>query len=300
MKKARQMKKLLIFLLSLILLPSCDVIEAPYLDEAYINSLPADEKCLLEASRTEPFPEAYTFEKKVLLEKMTGHQCGNCPTATKEALRLNQQYGDRLVFVAIHAGPLANFNPDASKYSSNYKTETGDEWYLNLNNRNAVPFGMVDRSLSGTNAGQWEAFVQQRLAESPRLGLRIFNCYEPDSAALGVVVDALFLEEMGPQTRLSVLLVEDDLTDWQKDYSVPRGASPDLADYVHHHVLRASLNGSWGQPFASESIPGNSRHTQSYALKIDPSWKVENCKIVALVHDFESKEVFQVEIEDVL
>ncbi|MEO0896584.1 MAG: Omp28 family outer membrane lipoprotein [Bacteroidota bacterium] len=289
------MKKVLFLLPLMFIVLSCEVIEAPYFEPEYLSSLPADEKCLLAASEDEPFPDGYVYKKKVLLEEMTGHQCGNCPNATKEAVKLKEEHGDDLVFISIHAGPLANVKTTGTKYTSDYNTEEGTEWYTTLNDRNAVPFGMVDRSSSGTNAKEWTNFVTSSLAEPAIAGIRITICYEPDSTELGVVIDVKFAEGASSSERLSVVMVEDQIVDWQKDYSSTTG-SPDIPDYTHHDILRATLNGTWGEPLSASDIQPNATFTKSYGFELNPEWDPANCKIIAFLHDFDSKTVHQVAV----
>ncbi|MCI4671385.1 MAG: Omp28 family outer membrane lipoprotein [Bacteroidia bacterium] len=293
------MKKLLIIVLPFIFVSACEVIEAPYFEQEYLKSLPADERCLLEADELRAQLSTTDFKKNVLVEEMTGHQCGNCPTATKEVLSLQSQYGEQLIFISVHAGPLANNRPGQPKYSTDFTTDAGDEWYSNLNDRNAVPFGMVDRTLVGTNANEWAGFVQERLASPLKSNLEIFTCYETDSSSLGVVVDVLALENLGANTRLSVVMVEDEIVDWQKDYSVPSGVSPDIPEYSHHNALRANLNGTWGEPLSQDGMGANQTLTKSYSFEMDPSWNVNNCKIIAFVYNFDSKEVYQSELKSI-
>lgn len=278
-----------------LLMSSCDIVEAPYLDAEYIAQLPADEKCLLDAAKIDPFPPGQTIQKKVLLEEMTGHKCGNCPAASEMAYDLSHNaYKDQVILVVIHAGSLASFNPDATKYYTDFTTEPGDELYPGLNPSGVVPFGLIDRAVSNSNHGSWPTTVEARLQEAPTAGIRIFNCFDPDSLELGTVVDVKALQPMSANQRLSVWLIESEVVDWQKDYRAP-GGKVDLEDYTHHSVFRAALNGAWGEPLADSEIAVDDRFNQSYSIKLDPSYDPAQLKIVAFVYDFETQEVGQVE-----
>ena len=46
-------------------------------------------------------------QRVVLLEDFTGQRCTNCPKATEVIAQLQETYGDALVAVGIHGGPLA-------------------------------------------------------------------------------------------------------------------------------------------------------------------------------------------------
>lgn len=268
----------------------CDIVQAPYVD---LNSLPADERCVTAAEIIPAFPAGATFEKRVLVEKMTGHKCGNCPRATKELDSYVETYGDRLVVVKIHAGPLASFTPTASKYFSDYTTEVGDEIFQDLNTTDAVPFGLIDRVFQGTNALAWADQIASRLDEPATAGLRIFNCFEADSLSINTVIDVKYLVNASNRERLVVQLIEDNVEDWQKDYTAPNG-TPDIEAYLHQDVLRASINGTWGQPVSTEEITADQVFRQTYSFDLDPAFDPAQCKIVAYLFDFATKTVRQV------
>jgi hypothetical protein len=272
---------------------SCDLIEAPYYDPEYIAQLPADEQCLLAAGQEDPFgPGSAPIVKKVLLEEMTGHKCGNCPRANDKAYALSQQHAGHLVVVSIHSGPLATFSPTASKYFSNYTTPEGDQVYQTLNSLNAVPFGLIDRQASGSDFQAWPGYVEQRLQEAAEAGIRIFSCYDSASRDLGVVVDLLYLQPGSASDRLSVWLVEDEIVDWQKDYTL---SNPDIPDYVHHRVLRASLNGAWGSPLSGQDIAAGQRFRQSFRYDLPAYINPAKLHVVAFLHNADSRAVRQVE-----
>lgn len=278
-----------------LLYTGCDIIEAPYLDPEYLAQLPADEKCELDAAKIPPFPAGQTIRKKVLLEEMTGHKCGNCPAASETAYDLSHTaFADRVILVVIHAGSLSDFSPNSSKFYTDFTTPVGTEVYLDLNPTGVVPFGMIDRSVKNSSHGTWPTEVQKRLEDTPSAGLRIFNCLDEDSLTLGTVIDVKYLQPMSEKQRLSVWLIESEVVDWQRDYRAP-GGKVDIDDYTHHSVLRASLNGAWGEALSESPIETDQRFTKSYSISIDPDYDLDKLKIVAFVHDFETREIGQVE-----
>ena len=62
-------------------------------------------------------------QRVVLLEDFTGQRCSNCPTATAVIEQLHEAYGEALVAVGIHCGPLA-FAGNAKVVG--LKTDIGD------------------------------------------------------------------------------------------------------------------------------------------------------------------------------
>lgn len=295
----RLQQYLLIFPL-LFVVWSCDVIESPYLEEDFVEQGNNDDPCIVASQADDAFPEGQTIEKMVLLEEMTGHLCGNCPRATEVAYSLySQQFAGRVVFIGIHAGPLAGFTPGASKYSADYTTPEGSELYQEFNSVGAVPFGMIDRAETGYDARRWSDFVTERLAEAPTAGIRIFNCYNEDNTGFSTVVDVKMLAANATAPRLSVVLVEDDIVSWQKDYDSPNG-SPDIPDYSHHYVLRGAINGTFGQPVSEEAVAVDDVFTLKYDHELTDDLNPSNCYVVAFVYDEATNAVGQVAIQSLV
>ena len=275
-----------------ILLHACDIIEAPYLDNPKSN-LAADEQCLEDAQQTDPFaPGSPAIVKKVFFEEMTGHQCGNCPEATEKLHELKTgKYAGRLVAMAIHAGPLANVK-SSGKYATEFRTAAGNELYSGLNVFDAVPFGLIDRIEKGLGASTWETKVEQRMNEAPGAGIRVFNCFDPDSNKLTTVIDVKYLVDATENERITVYLIEDNIKDWQKDY---RLSDSDIPDYTHHDVFRAALTNVWGEPLSTTAVTNGERFTKSYSFKLRDDYVAANCRIIAFVYNADTDEVRQVE-----
>ncbi|MEL6674116.1 MAG: Omp28-related outer membrane protein [Bacteroidota bacterium] len=274
---------------------SCDIIEPPFVET--INQIPADEQCLEDAKATDPFgPSSPAITRKVLFEEMTGHKCGNCPAASETAVSLTEgKYAGQMILVGVHAGPLSL--PDGSgKYETDYRTSAGNELYSELNAFDAVPFGAIDRASFGLGASTWDTKISQRLQVPPKVGLRIFNCYDADSAAVTTVIDVKFLEAGTNQEYLAVYLVEDEVIDYQKDY---RLADSDIPDYHHHNVLREAINGTWGVPLTTETVNKDDRFTVSYSFKLSDDYDPAHCRVVAFVHQFDTYEIHNAEIAEI-
>ena len=280
-------------MIALLVLGSCDVIEAPYLEKDANEYAASSEECLVLANEQgDPFGSTPII-KKVLLEEMTGHLCGNCPQATEIAQDIaNNVFPGRVVTVGIHAGPLARYKEGASKYSTNFTTEAGDDIYQQLNTSSAVPFGMIDRKIKNTAFGTWKSAVESQLQEAPQMGIHIYNCYNPDSLLLSTVIDLKYLVNVSDEDRLVVYLIEDNIVDWQKDYFI---SNPDIENYTHHNILRAAINGTWGKLVSDSSIKNGDTFQVAYSYRLSPDFDASNCKVVAFVYDKDTDFVRQVE-----
>lgn len=282
--------RVLPFLALLLAFASCDIIEAPYLDNP-VAQLPADEQCVLLSEQAEPFTG--TIVKKVMVEEMTGHQCGNCPEVGEliHSLKAND-FAGRMIVMSIHAGALSNPKSTGEKFNTDFRTAEGTELYNALNPFDVVPLGLVDRKDRVVGAGPYRTRIQQALDRAPEAGIRVFNCFQPDSARLTTVIDLKYLVGATANDHLAVYLIEDKIVDWQKDY---RLADSDIPQYTHHDVLRGAINGVWGEPVSDQAIAADERFTKAYSFTLRPGWKPENCKVVAFIYDRTTNVVRQVE-----
>ena len=279
----------LLFLIVSFLFVSCDIIEAPYLENP-LPSLPADEQCIELANASPPFTEPIV--RKVLVEEMTGHKCGNCPEVGEliHTLKINDFAGE-MVVMSIHAGALST--PSSSgKYTTDFRTSEGNDLYGELNPFDVVPLGLINREDLITGPGAYVSKIEQALNQPAEAGIRIVNCFDADSATLTTVIDLKYLMDGGEDERLAVYLVEDQVIDWQKDY---RLNDPDIQQYTHHDVMRDAVNGVWGEPVSSEPVTAESVYQKAYTYQLNPGWNPVNCKIVAVVFDHETKIIRQVE-----
>ncbi|PLX21548.1 MAG: hypothetical protein C0597_03275, partial [Marinilabiliales bacterium] len=112
-------------------------------------------------------------------------------------------------------------------------------------------------------------------------------------------VDLIFLEAMNAELMLSVYFVEDSIVSWQKDYSLEVGEQ-DVEFYVHNHVLRDAINGTWGDAILNGQAEENMVKSKSYQYSVDPEWNVRNSSIVAFVYKNDTKEVLQASQKEII
>jgi hypothetical protein len=83
------------------------------------------------------------------------------------------------------------------------------------------------------------------------------------------------------------------VTDWQLWYN--HTPSEYVDNYLHRHVLRTSVNGSFGTVIASGTITGGTTVVTGYSLTLDPAWVDSRCHIVAFLYKESNFRVLQVE-----
>lgn len=256
--------------LSLVSLCSCDKVNE---DDYLIDYTP-------------PIPEGKDT-RFVLLEDYTGIRCSNCPKAAAMALNLKGVYGERLITVSIHAGyfatPINGFD---------LRTEAGDAYnaYFKISGN---PQGVVNRlpydgkTFYGFNT--WGEAVAA-IPEKTFVGMDMKVDYSADSRAYSVSLDVTQYQ-LNAQESLDLLLwlVEDSITTPQ---IMENGKWAD--EYLQRHVLRAALNGTWGENTPLPSELGRPMKIEKSGFTLPKAFNEKNCSVVALLCAKGSKEVIQV------
>lgn len=232
-------------------------------------------------------------QKNVLLEDYTGVRCTNCPAAGEMALELQKQYGHNVIVLGVHSGflsaPIGGY--------PNFKTKEGDEWY-NFFGFDSNPIGTINRKFnSGSyafNSPEWGDAIAATLQEEAVVEMTPIVNYDESNRELEINVFSKFLTEMIDTTyRLTVCIMEDSIVGKQL---TPDG---DDLDYVHRHVFRETINGTWG-----ESLNGTDENPlviapkemiiKSYSVKLNETYNADQCYVIAYVANGETKEVLQV------
>lgn len=272
----------LIGITACLLFAQCDKIEEPFKETAQ------------KVSADTPYFEVKTdFLQKYLLEDFTGHTCLNCPKAHKIMQEMEQAMGDTLICMAVHCDNFAA--PADPPYTADYRTELGD--YLARHfSISGLPKGMICRKVFDNkrvlNYSDWKSIAASLPRTAPEFGLQIKDttmASHPDSAY--IFVKTSILKETNRDLRLSVVLLEDSIVSAQKQ--------PDLSvvtDYVHRHMLRASLSPIVGTVLNDgKTLQKGDTDMRAFALYRNPAWRWNHCSIVAMVIDAKTEEILQVE-----
>lgn len=314
------MKKIFLCLFAaastLVLFSSCDKVDPPYKENTGVS---AGGACTFPANTAPVY-------RKILVEDFTGHLCGDCPNANRNLYNvLKPLYGDTIITVAVHAGPPTftgicpseNSYPPAApvgSYAMDYRTPSGNSWFSDFS-ISGNPKGMISRigyPAAELDWGAWGTAINSIKGTAPKMQLQILNTYNSSSGDLNTCIKTTFLVNMSDTFNLSVILTEDSIIDWQKDYAIPPPTQPygqNDSAYVHRHVLRGTINSAYGEQIKSGSIAVGDTVVNSYSVNLlslpsainphNPALNVAHCYIIAFVYEANSKEVMQVEEEKV-
>jgi hypothetical protein len=252
----------------------CDIIEAPYKENVIV--------------------EKDTAAKNVLIEDFTGFRCGNCPEAGEVAHGLADLYQGKVFVMSIHAGALSIPNP-VRKY--NFRTTEGNDLaaFFNLP---ATPYGMVNRVKVNGDAllapDAWGSSVAQQITQKTDLKMSLSAGFNESSKVISLETNMKFVNDSKTSYFLTAYIVEDSIIQYQRD---DLKTPPDIPDFVHMHVLRGSMNGTWGAQIspaiikAGDSIKVNSEYT----IPVEKDWVPKNLSLIVVVQDNDTKEIMQLD-----
>ena len=246
-------------------------------------AVPVDTASVVEADSLWDAPVA-VVPRAVLIEDHTGQKCPNCPEASKLVHDFQQLYGDRVVPVAIHSEAQGIMEPEG------LGNQLGNTYYNNWNIK-FKPAGLISRVDGGDGVvldkTVWTYALQYVLGEETPLDIRVKAvATEADAADVDIKVICT-REGSSVNGKLQVWITEDNIVATQDSMGVH------LANYVHNHVLRAAVNGTWGESVSLTGAEGNNIREFHYTAPLSPAWKPGDLDIVAFVYSDDGGEVVQ-------
>ena len=124
------------------------------------------------------------------------------------------------------------------------------------------------------NADQWAAAIRDELTRETNLALNVKADTTTSADSVTVTVDLTPASDING--KLQIWITESNITALQQN-----GNNIDLS-YVHNHVYRASVNGTWGEDMV---LSDNVLQTVRRQIKIKDNWVKKNLSVVAFVYN---------------
>ena len=256
--------KIFLFTLMCIATVACDHIDE---NERLIYVEPVVQE---DSTQTDSTKTVTTTLRTVLLEDFTGQMCVNCPKGTEVIEQLQEDYGERLVAVGIHGGPLG-FKGNATTIG--LATTLGDTYYNNWN-LEYQPVGLIDRH-GAVNYTDWVTKVREEMHKTSTIKMELKATISGDQININVKEENL--DSVVYNGFLQVWVLEDSIIATQK---MPDGSAN--KNYIHNHVLRCAVNGTWGEDIL---LNANEPQTHPYQLSVDAKWNMSHLSIVAFIYN---------------
>ena len=231
--------------------------------------------------------------RNLLIMEFTGNSCLNCPTgaAVVEEIKEDEAPG-RVISVGLHpfgshfTDPVASIHTPSRRQDLRSQAATALFDYYQPSGFPAAVFNGLKSSMSGSTA-DWIQRASEALNAMTYVSLSATCAFDPESRNLTVDYDVEFLDIVRKKLNVTVWLVENKIMGTQ---TMPNGR-PNL-NYEHNHVLRASLNGDWGEPIG-EAFKEGDVVSGSASMPLNEEWVAENCDAVVYVYSDDNKEVEQ-------
>jgi hypothetical protein len=283
-QKSNNMKIIQILVIG-ILLYGCTKIEAPYATVKNSNI----KDTIFDWT---PYPAV----KHVLLEDYTGHKCVNCPEASVIAKSMEEEYHGKLIVLGVHAGVFA-IPSSTGDFTANYMTTAGEAWSKDFGVV-SNPNGLINRKdFDGSKVvgkDLWDGVVEQIIHEQPKAQMLINSTYNAGTKILDIKVFTHFLDQMAGSYKISVCIVQDSIVSPQKNNNPAVGPTPIWYDYVFNDVLRATVNGTYGE-ILTEDVNTTSTYMGTFSYTLNQDWVAEKCWVLAFVYNESTKEIVQAE-----
>jgi hypothetical protein len=239
--------------------------------------------------------------KRVLLEEYTGMRCQNCPAAARMAEAIKEQYGENIIQVNVHTGN--NARPVGSTFREDFRCEAGLAYAADVadfgGGLDDHPKAMIDRAVSyldskGLPRDLWAGSVAQQIVKTTPVEITLNTAWDEATKTVTLTTNIEAVADYSEQLALQLWLVEDSIVAPQLD------GSDVISDYVHRHVLRASINGIWGENLENIEKGTIFAKPTSYLIpekfntgQIQPT-NYDHCYIVAFVYRVSDKSIVQV------
>lgn len=221
--------------------------------------------------------------RRVLLMEFTGWRCVNCPEAAKIAHDLLASIPNNLVVVAMHptghgfTTPENTANALSTTEAMDYLTAYGGS------GATGFPIGVVNGVKFGTDYLQgrdkWTSLILDEIKKAPVYSIDL--SYTKTSQHQVVAKVTPIDTTANSNVSLQMWLLESNIV------------APQIGGgntYVHNHVFRKGLNALWGDELGNVTA----EMEKTYSFDVESRYVVDNCSVVAVLIDTETKEVLQV------
>jgi len=236
-------------------------------------------------------------KRNILLENYAGHRCVNCPDASIIAEDLENDSSLGVVVVSIQASPDGYFQSTDGTYQTDFTTEAGDIYVVDMPGMFANPLGTINRKSNGLSgsvwqlSNSWETAVNQETYQPLLANIQVKTNYFPSTNGLFIHTETEFNSDLVGNYHLIIYLLRNSIISPQ---SMSNGSTN--YNYNHHHVLSKNINGTWGTSIASGSINENSKFYNdfSFELPTDTTYNIDNLSLITYLCERNTFEIIQV------
>ena len=213
--------------------------------------------------------------RTLLIEKVTAAGCPLCPDVTFLIDEFEEEYGEQIIAVKYHSGPLAvgNF------VDVDFTTPQGNEIVADVIATRGQPRGYVSRaprvgetSLSD-RASSWEGIITDRINETSDLYIDAETSINGNTLDIDINLISQSDINTSDRYRINVFITEDDIVHSQS------GAT---SDFIHTDMFRNAATDVFGD-LIDIDIDANTEYTYTSQVALSSEWVQENLNVVIFI-----------------
>ncbi|MBO4666139.1 MAG: Omp28-related outer membrane protein [Paludibacteraceae bacterium] len=233
--------------------------------------------------------EPTSFPRKHLIEEFTGQDCGYCPYGM-DAISEFMKDDDRWVLILHHYG-----------YTQDHFSVSGSQTITNKLGVSGAPSSCIDRAKTKSQDGNKIVFHpgylptvdKNQFENTTYASIELSNTYDESSRKLDVHVSGVIAKADAPALKLTVLVKESGMIDYQQDYY---GSYEGWEEFRHANAVRAYLTNALGN---AVTVDEKQHYEADLSVTLNAKWVPENCMVVAFLgEDF--KPIIQAEEKPVV
>ena len=215
------------------------------------------------------------FPKKHLIEEFTGQTCGYCPYGMDCVHEFIANDTNWIVILHHYGYSPDNFSVAGSQKITN-KLKVSGAPNITVNR---APVRTSDGTATVFHPGYLPQTKKSQFADSTYVGLFLSNDYDAATRKLTVHVSGAVCKEEFPLLKLTLMVKESGMTDYQADYY---DTYEGWQEFRHANAVRAFLTEPLGNIL---DVGYDLLFAEDYELTLDDSWNANNCMVVALVSE---------------
>ncbi len=240
--------------------------------------------------QAQTFVSTTPSNRNVVLEEITGINCGYCPQGHKIAAQIEEKYPNRFFTVNIHAGVYAPVS------RINYHTIDGDSVYSYFSSQvQGFPCGNINRK-GISDRGMWLPQTQAVLSTPSCVNVAARGILDWGTRNLTISVEAYYTGNSHTnQNFLTVAMVQDNIVSEQSGGAGnPEQYIANTNEYVHMHMLRDFITPTWGDTI--QTATSGSFFSKVYNYTIPPTINdinvlLQNVKFIVWISETSKGEI---------
>ena len=232
----------------------------------------------------------------LLIQEFTGVRCTNCPEGAQKLHDIQEEYPDNVIIVGMH--PFSGGFTTPILPTIDFRTQAAEAMYK-IFRPDGFPTAFFNGKESSTVLDQWLSIATGMIGKIANMSIATNCSYNNESRELEVKYSIDFIHDITSDNGFGVMvwIMENNITGPQLADPNKYGASL-IPEYVHNHVLRASLNGDDGEKIGT-SFKARDTYSGTASMTLDDSWNAENCQVVVYVFNQSTHEVEQASLSNI-